>query len=540
MNNSQKKPKYQTPENALQALHNIVNDEGTRKEDQSRIEEFEQEIRDSLDHYYQDNEFYSLPLSVISSILSKTDFKSYHLPPEQMIETIIVNTTKSYPQNSALILHSINCDQIQLPVPECISILSCFQTCGLCVKLGKQFETDQTLSIDYSYELAMKTKEIEQMRNELRNSNRSIVKPDDFEPDIIKATIDGKLQSVQFIVKSLQKSNEIERNDLHGRKPLHIACLNGKLDIVQFLISQANANINSLTRDGYNALHCACKGGDLEIVQYLIRVCGANKEEKTQDYYQNTPLHIACKNGHLPIVQYLIEREGANPNETDAFFGMTCLHMASEFGHMHIVKYLVEKIKMNLDPKDKKQRTPLQIACEEENIEIIKYFLQKLNIDSPPSDFESNIRNAAEKGNLESIQYLIEKLGVDKDSRNIYGLTPLHIACKEGNLPIVQYLIEKQEADKEARTIDNYRYTPFHFACQNGHLDVAQYLIEEAHVKKDAKDGEGNTSLHLAAKAENVEMVKLLLAHGLNKHAKNKEEKKPSAMTHSMKIKFLL
>ena len=49
------------------------------------------------------------------------------------------------------------------------------------------------------------------------------------------------------------------------------------------------ANIESKTNDGYTPLHLACFDGYLDIIQYLISQ-GANIESKTQERY--TPLHI--------------------------------------------------------------------------------------------------------------------------------------------------------------------------------------------------------------------------------------------------------
>ena len=50
-------------------------------------------------------------------------------------------------------------------------------------------------------------------------------------------------------------------------------------------------------------LHYACLNGYLPIVEYLISK-GANIEAK--DQYEGAPLHCACSWIHLQIVQYLI------------------------------------------------------------------------------------------------------------------------------------------------------------------------------------------------------------------------------------------
>ena len=52
-------------------------------------------------------------------------------------------------------------------------------------------------------------------------------------------------------------------------------------------------------------LHCAAMGGRLDLVQYLISEKGCNPMCRGQN--NNTPLHIASHLGHLDIVRYLVE-----------------------------------------------------------------------------------------------------------------------------------------------------------------------------------------------------------------------------------------
>ena len=68
---------------------------------------------------------------------------------------------------------------------------------------------------------------------------------------------------------------------------------------------EKDANIEAKTKSERTPLHFACQNGSLPIIEYLI-VKGANIEAK--DEYQKTHLHFACECGHLEIVQYLIDK----------------------------------------------------------------------------------------------------------------------------------------------------------------------------------------------------------------------------------------
>ena len=61
-------------------------------------------------------------------------------------------------------------------------------------------------------------------------------------------------------------------------------------------------------------LHQACINGHIQIVQYLVEK-GSNIEAK--DQYQQTSLHIASYWGRTDVVKYLVSK-GANKNAKDA------------------------------------------------------------------------------------------------------------------------------------------------------------------------------------------------------------------------------
>lgn len=61
-------------------------------------------------------------------------------------------------------------------------------------------------------------------------------------------------------------------------------------------------------------LHLACIQGDLNEVKYLVEKCHASTE--ALDYEKDTPLHLACKEGHLEVAKYLIEK---NPKLLDFY-----------------------------------------------------------------------------------------------------------------------------------------------------------------------------------------------------------------------------
>ena len=70
------------------------------------------------------------------------------------------------------------------------------------------------------------------------------------------------------------------------------------------ILLKKGANIEA-TDDFQTPLHIACENGHLPIVQYLIEK-GAKID--VFDGFQQTPLHYASENNHNSIAQYLIKK----------------------------------------------------------------------------------------------------------------------------------------------------------------------------------------------------------------------------------------
>ncbi|KAJ6796559.1 Uncharacterized protein M6B38_219120 [Iris pallida] len=94
---------------------------------------------------------------------------------------------------------------------------------------------------------------------------------------------------------------------------------------------------------------------------------------------------------------------------------------------------------------------------------------------SNPKDLWSVSREGS-LGELDSALVLFKKNGGNIDSRNIFGLTPLHIATWRNHVPIVRRLLAAG-ADPDARDGES-GWSSLHRALHFGHLAVASVLIQ--------------------------------------------------------------
>ena len=97
--------------------------------------------------------------------------------------------------------------------------------------------------------------------------------------------------------------------ELNMRVLLSIMLLEeGRLDIVQYLISERGCDPMCRSQSGTTSLHKASRYGHLDIVRFLIEEKNCDMECRDKD--KNTPLHCAAMGGGaLNIVQYLISEK---------------------------------------------------------------------------------------------------------------------------------------------------------------------------------------------------------------------------------------
>jgi hypothetical protein len=142
---------------------------------------------------------------------------------------------------------------------------------------------------------------------------------------------------------------------MYGEAPLCIACWNGHIDIVRYLIHRGAAvQGNTIT-----PLWAACRNGHTMIVELLLSV-GQRRVVDVQ--YRVSPLWLACNKNNIPLARLLLDN-GANVDLVD-HEGRSPLWIAcksnSTYGsaYLNLVRLLVEHGAV-IDKPDKYGVTPL-------------------------------------------------------------------------------------------------------------------------------------------------------------------------------------
>jgi len=137
---------------------------------------------------------------------------------------------------------------------------------------------------------------------------------------------------------------------------------------------------------------------------------------------------------------------------------------------------------------------------------------------------ESRLFNAIKEKNIERIKGLVQA-GISLAAENEDGHTPIQLAVDLGHWECVKAIAIKRKIDEE----DTYRYgSALLSAVDQNKLDVVECLLQaQASHGYYYDDGGQNYCLHVAAKNNNPEMIRLLLKYKLNPQKTNKAGQRP-------------
>ena len=179
-------------------------------------------------------------------------------------------------------------------------------------------------------------------------------------------------------------------------------------------------------------------------------------------------------------------------------------------------KYIILKKQYGRGPDineydSQNSETPLYSACDDNNIEKVRYLLTIENIDVNKGNGNITPLYIACNNNFEGIvKLLLEHPSINVNMPRIEeGDTPLYIACENNRIKIVELLLSHQGIDVN-KDFDNK--TPLYIACDQGHIEIVQLLLARPEIDVN-KYFNNTTPLHIACEKGHIEIVKLLLAH---------------------------
>ena len=306
-----------------------------------------------------------------------------------------------------------------------------------------------------------------------------------------------------------------------GATPLMQAVYDGDLAQTKRLLG-AHANVNAVNAYGVNAMLLAAEGANTALIDLLLKA-GAKANSANPD--GETALHLVARAGNVDAAKLLLAH-GAKVDPREKFGGQTPLMWATARRHAPMVELLASKgadvnarsmvrdyqrvatAESRAKFLDRGGFTPLLYAVRENCKDCIEVLLKhKADANLPDPANVPPVSIAMMNGNWDVAKRLIEA-GADVNAWDIFGQSPLHVAIAYMNT----------RGDNNPLDLDTQNKV-------NGR-DLVKLLVErganpnqELFYKAPGRDtgvGRGLTPFLAACGSGDIEIVKLLLAHGAN------------------------
>ncbi|OBT73196.1 hypothetical protein VF21_08718 [Pseudogymnoascus sp. 05NY08] len=259
---------------------------------------------------------------------------------------------------------------------------------------------------------------------------------------------------------------------------------NRVFDIIRMLLSYGAdpntiCNISSMNTiclggimNGRSALDMATRVSNSPMLVKILLEAGAKADTGILFGRRYSPVQSAVKNRNNEIAQMLLDH-GSNPNSVS-------IPNSVSTGDEHEDDY----------------RTPLQIAVQNQDIEMIRILFQ----------YKADANG----------YFINDETNSDKYKKSRLPRTPLQEASLEGRKDIIELLLE-HGADVNSPPVTGDGATALQYAAIQGLLGIAHLLLEhDADVNAPPAKADGRTALEGAAEHGRLDMVQLLLNAGAN------------------------
>jgi uncharacterized protein len=257
-------------------------------------------------------------------------------------------------------------------------------------------------------------------------------------------------------------------------------------DTVKLLVAQ-HVDVNAAQPDGSTALAWAAFIDDREIADVLL---SAGAKVNTASEYGETPLTLAAANGDAALVKELLQA-GADANAAQ-WSHETALMKAANSGSVESVQLLLDKgAEVNVAESAKGQ-TALMWAAAEGHSDVVKVLL----------DHGADVRAASKA-----------------------GFNALVFSTLKGDAKSIEY-------ELKAGGDPNYAVpsgTKLLAMAASGKHEAAALALILGGADYKATDKTGNSAIHLAAQAGDLELVKELLAKGVDPNIPTAKQSQPIA-----------
>lgn len=295
--------------------------------------------------------------------------------------------------------------------------------------------------------------------------------------------------------ESALKSGDMMMRFSSGQTPLYIAATRGHAGVVAYIVKELPARsfagtLSSILsvrgKNGETPLHKAVLGGNLDVVRLLLE---SGADANISDDTGRTPALLPVSGSDRYEIFRVLLEHGASFSLTDKN-GNGIFHVASESGYEKKLLEFFLQSNIPVDKKNNKGVTPLSIAVERKNPEHILFYT---------------------------------KNGADINSYDNAHSSPLTKALSDDSCEMTKLLVTKASVGLR----DEHKNSLLEIAVmQKASLESISYLVSLGS-DLNAQNDNGDTALFFAALQNRKDVGELLLSHGADIFAPNKQNNSP-------------
>jgi len=202
-----------------------------------------------------------------------------------------------------------------------------------------------------------------------------------------RAAIMNVPQIIHYLVTEL--NIDVNQRTLTDETAFMYACRYNNLASLKTLIT-LGASLDLFNKEGLSAIHYATTHAQPEVVRYLVEELGVDVNLSDHSVLKRTPLYHVIAKGHFNTFLEVL-RLGAALNQP-SLLGNYSIHLAAINGNTPVLTYLVEKKGVAINQLSQKKETPFDLAMINNNLttlhEIVRLYKKyAISLPTHPPDF---------------------------------------------------------------------------------------------------------------------------------------------------------
>ncbi|XP_031331829.1 uncharacterized protein LOC116162352 [Photinus pyralis] len=318
------------------------------------------------------------------------------------------------------------------------------------------------------------------------------------------AAKNGWEEMVEDLIKN---GADIHHKNQDNETPLHFALREPRVNVVKLLFKAILAHD---PKDGeLNYLHLAAEFGDNQIVSELLK---KGFEINKRNDYGETPLLLAFHYGKWSTAKLLLAN-GADRNVVSYGVSLPCFHAFVCFGWDDMVLSMLEE-GFDVNAKSHQGLTPLHVATQNKNLSTIALLLS--HGADPTACDETPLGHCIGNHCKRTLKAFLEKIDASKSQKCVNYAAFVAVDYNYSDLleVLIDFGVDNYETPYADSTLSN--------AVKEGYHSLVRHLLDRNGNVNDLNSS-GESLVMVAAKSDDVAMVKLLLERGADVTVSNYE-----------------